>query len=105
MKTKAFDNVWDALMDTPEQAAHMTARSEVMSEIVRVIRGWNLSQSDVASRLGLTQPRVNDLLRGRISKFSMDALIDIAVRAHMRPHFRFEVERPRKAKAEARVHA
>lgn len=42
---------------------------------------WNVTQAAAAKRLGLTQPRMNDLLRGRISKFSLDALIDLATRA------------------------
>lgn len=86
----AYENVWDALEDTQEAAAHMALRSELMSELVRVVRGWNVSQAEAAARLHLTQPRVSDLLRGRISQFSLDALVVIAARAHMRAHVRLE---------------
>ena len=45
------------------------------------IEGWTVSQTEAARRLGLTQPRLNDLMRGRIDKFSLDALINVAGRA------------------------
>jgi predicted XRE-type DNA-binding protein len=41
------------------------------------VNGWDLSQKAAANRLGLTQPRLNDLLRGKIDKFSLDALFDL----------------------------
>lgn len=39
-------------------------------------RGW--TQAAAAERCGITQPRMNDLLRGRISRFSLDALVNVA---------------------------
>jgi len=45
------------------------------------VKGWNLPQAQAAARLGITQLRLNDLLRGRISKFSLDALVNLTARA------------------------
>ncbi|HXO15126.1 MAG TPA: XRE family transcriptional regulator, partial [Steroidobacteraceae bacterium] len=68
-KAQTFTNVWDALEDSPEQAAMMTMRSNVMIAINKKVRGWNATQAQAARRLGITQPRLNDLLRGKINKF------------------------------------
>jgi predicted XRE-type DNA-binding protein len=76
-----FENVWDAVEDTPEQAANLRLRSELMVALSDEIAGWDATQAAAARRLGITQPRLNDLLRGRISKFSLDALIALAERA------------------------
>jgi predicted XRE-type DNA-binding protein len=59
----------------------MKARSELMIAVRKVVDGWELTQARAAARLGITQPRLNDLLRGRIEKFSLDALVDLAANA------------------------
>jgi predicted XRE-type DNA-binding protein len=59
----------------------MKARADVMTAVRKVVDGWKSTQTEAAKRLKLTQPRLNDLLRGRIDKFSLDALVDIATRA------------------------
>jgi predicted XRE-type DNA-binding protein len=81
MKRKRFDNVWDAIEPTATTAASMKARARLMMAIREAVDAWNTTQANAAKRLRLTQPRMNDLLRGRISKFSLDALLDIATRA------------------------
>lgn len=73
-----FANVWDAISDTPEEAANLTLRSELMDEIEAIIKKNGWTQADAAKRCGVTQPRINDLLRGRIARFSIDALVNIA---------------------------
>ena len=84
MKTKTFANVWDALSDSPEEAATMKIRSDVMIAIHDTIRAWDITQAQAASRLGVTQPRLNDLLQGKINKFSLDALLTLAGRAGLK---------------------
>jgi len=84
MKARTFANVWDALEDNPEEAANMTMRSEVMIAIGRSVRGWNTTQARAARRLGITQPRLNDLLHGKINKFSLDTLLTLAMRAGLK---------------------
>jgi predicted XRE-type DNA-binding protein len=83
-KARTFANVWDAIEDTPEAAAEMTARSDIMMAIEDTVRAWKVTQRDAAQRLGITQPRLNDLLTGKISKFSLDALIALASRAGLK---------------------
>lgn len=81
MENQTFDNVWDALTDTPAESANMTARSDLLIALQRTIGGWGLTQEAAAKRLGITRPRVNDLLGGKISKFSLDALVNLASQA------------------------
>ena len=83
-KARAFANVWEAIEDSPEEAAAMTMRSNVMSVIKEKVHGWNTTQARAARRLGITQPRLNDLLHGKINKFSLDALLILATRAGLK---------------------
>jgi predicted XRE-type DNA-binding protein len=78
---QTFASVWDALEETPEAAASMRRRAELAIAIHEVVEGWGQSQAQAAARLGVTQPRLNDLLRGRLDRFSVDALIALAERA------------------------
>ncbi|HEX4319769.1 MAG TPA: XRE family transcriptional regulator [Acidobacteriaceae bacterium] len=75
---QSFDNVWDAIADTPEEAANLTLRSDLMDQITEILKENGWTQVEAAARCGVTQPRINDLLRGRISRFSLDALVNIA---------------------------
>jgi predicted XRE-type DNA-binding protein len=75
MEQRTFESVWDAL---EAEAANMRARSELMIAIRGKIERWKVNQAESARRLGVTQPRLNDLLRGRIDKFSLDALMNLA---------------------------
>ncbi len=78
LKFEEFENVWDALADTPEEAANLTLRSDLMMKIEAIVRKNGWTQAEAAKRCGISQPRINDLLRGRISRFSLDALVNIA---------------------------
>jgi predicted XRE-type DNA-binding protein len=78
LKVEEYANVWDALADTPEEAANLSLRSELMTGIEEIVKGNGWKQAEAAKRCGITQPRMNDLLRGRISRFSLDALVNIA---------------------------
>jgi len=84
MKAKKFADVWDAPEDSPEEAATMKLRSNVMIAINGTVRRWNTTQARAARRLGITQPRLNDLLRGKINKFSLDTLLTLATRAGLK---------------------
>ncbi len=74
---ESYASVWDAIADTPEQAANLRARSELMQKIAAIIQQEGWTQVEAARRCGVTQPRINDLLRGRVSRFSLDALVNI----------------------------
>ena len=78
IEIQTFDSVWDALADTPEQAANLQARADLMRQITVLINANGWKQVDAAVHCGVTQPRINDLLRGRVSRFSLDALVNIA---------------------------
>jgi predicted XRE-type DNA-binding protein len=78
LEMQEFANVWDAVADTPEEAANLTVRSDLMDEIEAIVKKKGWTQKEAAKRCGVTQPRINDLLRGRISRFSLDALVNIA---------------------------
>ena len=80
-----FSSVWDAIEDTPQQAASMRARSELMMNLTEVIRERGMTQGDAAALFGVTQPRISDLMRGKINLFSLDTLIDMAATAGMSP--------------------
>jgi predicted XRE-type DNA-binding protein len=75
--SETFADVWDAIEDTPEQAANLKARGALMREIERWTRDSGLTQTQAARQLGITQPRLSDLMRGRIDKFSLDALVNM----------------------------
>ena len=90
-KTKTFSSVWDAIADTPEQAANLQARAELMRQIAAIIKAKDWKQADAAAHCGVTQPRINDLLRGRVSRFSLDALVNIATALGRRVHVELDV--------------
>lgn len=78
MASEKFKSVWDAVADTPEDAANMRVRAELMRAIGAFIKRHNWNQVQAAQHAGITQPRMSDLLRGRVSKFSLDALVRVA---------------------------
>lgn len=79
--TDKYSSVWDALEDTPQEAENMKLRSELMLAISKSLSEINGTQMQKAKALGITQPRLNDLLNGRINKFTIDALVNIATAA------------------------
>lgn len=84
MTSKRYASVFDAIADTPQEAVNLRLRAEVMQRIAHRIerKGW--TQRAAAEHCGITQPRMNDLLRGRLSRFSLDALVNIAAGLGMR---------------------
>ena len=89
-KIDNFASVWDAIADTPEQAANLRARAELMQKIAAIVKENGWTQAQAADRCGVTQPRINDLLRGRVSRFSLDALVNIATAIGRRVHLEIE---------------
>jgi predicted XRE-type DNA-binding protein len=81
MKKQKLDSVWDGIEPSRAQAANIKARAEMMIAIRETVDIWELTQAATAKRLGLTQPRLNDLLRGRINTSSLDALMNVATSA------------------------
>ncbi len=81
MEMQTFENVFDAIADKPAEAANLKARSALISAIGERVSSWGLTQAAAAARLGVTRPRLSDLLSGKISKFSLDALVNLAAAA------------------------
>lgn len=77
-KRESYSSIWDAIADTPEQAANLRARAELMRQIAALVKRQDWTQAEAASHCGVTQPRMNDLVRGRVSRFSLDALVNIS---------------------------
>ena len=82
--TRSSGNVFRDLGFSAEEAEHLKVRAELMANLQKVIRTRGLKQAAVAELLGVTQPRVSDLMRGRIDLFSIDTLIDMLVRLGVR---------------------
>ena len=89
-KIESYASVWDALADTPEEAANLRARAELMQQIAAIVEENGWTQVEAANQCGVTQPRINDLLRGRVSRFSLDALVNIATAIGRRVHVELE---------------
>jgi predicted XRE-type DNA-binding protein len=83
---QTYGSVWDALEDTPAEAANLKLRSELMIKIGQHIAAAGWTQAEAAAHCGVTQPRINELLRGRVSRFSLDALVNIAAALGQRVH-------------------
>lgn len=81
MSNERFDSVWDAIEDTPAEAENMKLRSALMMALEARIKSQGWTQGEAARRLGVTQPRVSDLVRGKIDLFSLDSLVNMAVAA------------------------
>ena len=80
-RTKGSDNIFADLGFPSGEAANLKMRSELMVAIETCSRDSGLTQARAAKRLGITQPRLNALLKGRIDLFSLDALVNISNRA------------------------
>jgi predicted XRE-type DNA-binding protein len=77
MSKKRFVNVWDAIEDTPAQAENMKLRSALIMALKDHIGRTGLSQLEAAKLLGVTQPRISDLMRGKIELFGLDTLVNM----------------------------
>lgn len=84
MSDQRFGSVWDAVEDTPEEAENMKLRSVLMTALKNHITRTEMSQAQAAKLFGVTQPRVSDLMRGKINLFGLDALVNMATAAGLR---------------------
>jgi predicted XRE-type DNA-binding protein len=81
MNDQKFDNIWDALEDTPAEAENMKLRSALMIALKNHLTRTGLTQVQAAKLFGVTAPRVSDLMRGKINLFGLDALVNMAAAA------------------------
>lgn len=88
MSKNRFKSVWDAIEDTPAAAENMKLRSALMIALKDHIDRTGKSQSDAAKVFGVTQPRVSDLVRGKIDLFALDTLVNMAASAGLHVELR-----------------
>ncbi|MGU7779589.1 helix-turn-helix domain-containing protein [Burkholderia sp. PU8-34] len=88
MTKQRFPSVWDAIEHTPAEAENMKLRSELMMALKHHITRMEISQAQAAKLFGITQPRVSDLMRGKINLFALDTLVNMATAAGLRVEMR-----------------
>ena len=84
MAEQQFASVWDAIEDTPAAAENMKLRSALMMALEQHIRAQGWTQTEAARLRGVTQPRVSDLMRGKIDLFGIDTLVNMLTAAGLR---------------------
>lgn len=77
-KIHTYRSVWDAIADSPEEAANLKLRSQLMDAIKTYIDHEDITKEEAAKRLGVPQSRVSELGNGRISQFTIDELVIMA---------------------------
>ncbi len=85
---KSSGNVFADLGFSPEEAAILRMRADLMAKLRKVIKARKLTQTEAARLLGVSQSRVSDLVRGKWEKFSLEMLITLATRAGLRVHIK-----------------
>lgn len=88
MSKQRYASVWDAIEDTPEEAENMKLRSTLMTALKSHLVRTEMSQSEAAKLFGVTQPRVSDLMRGKINLFGLDTLVNMATAAGLQIELR-----------------
>ncbi|TAL75520.1 MAG: XRE family transcriptional regulator [Burkholderiaceae bacterium] len=81
MSNQRFASVWDAIEGTPEEAENMKLRSTLMAALKNHLIHSKMNQAQAAELFGVTQPRISDLMRGKINLFGLDALVNMAAAA------------------------
>ena len=81
MKNKRYASVWDAIEKTPAQAENLKLRSSLMLALRSHIEREGLSQTEAAKVFGVTQPRISNLMRGKIDLFGIDMLVNMLAAA------------------------
>ena len=77
---RSSGNVFKDLGFPAEEAAHLLIRADLMIQLESILKTRRLTQAKAAKLLGVSQPRVSDLVRGRIDLFSIDTLVDMLAR-------------------------
>ncbi len=78
---KEYNSVWDAIEDDLVQSANLKLRSQLMIEISEYVKYVGLTQAKAAKKMGTTQPRLNDVLKGKIEKCTVDRLVNMLTAA------------------------
>jgi predicted XRE-type DNA-binding protein len=92
-KAARFASVWDAIEASPQAAAALALRADVANAVIEEIRRRGLTQVAAAAECGVTQPRISDLMRGRLDLFSLDSLIALAAHLDLQASIRLRRRR------------
>lgn len=84
MERLEFDNIFDVMTDSPAEAADLQFRADLMLTLRKLLEERKLRQAEIAEALGVSQPRVSELMRGKIDLFSADKLIGLLARLDVR---------------------
>ena len=84
MKMNRYHNVFDALEDDPAIAENLKIRAQLMNALTRYIEKQGLTQGEAAELFEVNQPRISDLVRGKIERFTIDMLVNMLARAGKR---------------------
>ena len=84
---RSSGDVFTDLGFSPQEAEHLRIRADLMIQLTKLLRRRKLTQAQGASMLGVSQPRISDLTRGKIDRFSIDTLVEMLGRAGMRVSF------------------
>lgn len=90
MSKQRYTSVWDAIEDTPAEAENMKLRSELMMALKQHIARAQMCQAQAARLFGVTQPRISDLMRGKVNLFGLDALVNMAAAAGLHVEMRVQ---------------
>ena len=90
MTSIKYDNIFDVVAESPEEASELQTRGDLMITLRDIIDDKSWTQKEAAEALGLTQPRVSDLKNGKIEKFSIDLLMTCLYRIGFRFYPRYE---------------
>lgn len=88
MTQTRYADVWEAIEASPAEAENMRLRSALMRALDHHLDAQGWSQAEAAHRLGVTQPRISDLKRGKIDLFGLDTLVNMAVAAGLHVELR-----------------
>ena len=94
--TRSSGNVFRDLGFAADEAQHLLVRSELMLKIEKLLRARSLTQGEAATIMGVSQPRVSDLLRGKIGLFSTDSLIDMLAKLGVSVRIAFAASKSRR---------
>jgi predicted XRE-type DNA-binding protein len=83
-KTKVYESVWDAIEPDSVKAENLKLRSSLMLALTRHIKSEGLTQAQAAKVFGVTQPRISNLIHGKIDAFSLDLLVKMTAAAGLR---------------------
>jgi predicted XRE-type DNA-binding protein len=95
--TKSSGNVFADLGFSPAEARNLRVRSQMMAALRKFIEKEGLTQAEAAKRLNVTQPRISNLTRGKITRFSLDALVNMLTDAGLEVDFQIRASRRRVA--------